>query len=128
MSPICVSESSAIQETERANSDSGQRNRLPRLRRIGPLRPKFAAISYLDASIAYDHNVFAILAYGAFLLWMIAGGGFQLVIGRDAWIASFRSGRDPGEREIRISGAIALVGLIHTPIWIGLLTGAFGSK
>ncbi|HVC76872.1 MAG TPA: hypothetical protein VND96_10200 [Candidatus Micrarchaeaceae archaeon] len=69
------------------------------------------------------------VVFGAFLLWMIAGGGYQLVTGRDAWIATFRSQRVPSPREIRISGALALVvGLILMPVFVGLIAGALGPR
>lgn len=69
------------------------------------------------------------LALGGVLLWMILGGGYQLVTGRDAWIASFRSQRTPGPKEVRITGAVALgVGLILVPVLVGLITGAIGPK
>jgi hypothetical protein len=73
--------------------------------------------------------VFWDVVFGGFLLWMIAGGGYQLVTGRDAWIATFRSQRVPSPRAIRLSGALALVvGLILTPIFVGLITGALGPR
>jgi hypothetical protein len=69
------------------------------------------------------------LLFGALLLWMILGGAFQLVTGRDAWIASFRSRSTPSARVIRISGAAALVvGLLLMPVLVGLITGAIPGK
>jgi len=71
------------------------------------------------------------LVFGAFLLWMILGGAFQLLTGRDAGIASFRSRSlsDPSPRVTRISGVFALVvGLILVPILVGWIAGAFPPK
>ena len=69
------------------------------------------------------------LVFGGFLLWMILGGGYQLVTGRDAWIASFRSQRTPRPTEVRISGAVALVvGLILVPVLVDLISGSIGPK
>ena len=75
--------------------------------------------------------MFGQLVLGAFVLWMILGGAFQLVTGRDAGIASFRSHAlsDPSPRVARISGVVALVvGLILVPVFVGWIAGAFPPK
>ena len=74
--------------------------------------------------------MFLDLVFGGLLLWMIGGGGYQLMTGRDAWIATFRSSRrTPGPTEVRVSGALAVVvGLLLVPVFVGLITGALGHR